>query len=111
MDISPDAYVTPTSSGKPNTATNVEHGVATIYRNTGLQELGGSLHVFRRTFATRVYEQGARVKQIAAYIGDLESTTEKYYISVRKKTTSKGVVRQIVQLPANRAEGAGKENI
>lgn len=59
--------------------------MATIFRHAGLTELKGGLHIFRRTFATRMYENGARVKEIAAYIGDLESTTEQYYIVVRKK--------------------------
>lgn len=58
-----------------------------------------AVHIFRRTFATRMYEKGVRVKEIAAYIGDLESTTERYYIAVRKKVKADGVVQQIVQLP------------
>lgn len=36
------------------------------------------------------YENGARVKEIAAYIGGLESTTEQYYIAVRKKIMEDG---------------------
>ena len=39
-----------------------------------------------------------RTKEIAAYIGDLESTTEKYYIAVRKKRVVEGKVQQIVEL-------------
>lgn len=34
--------------------------------------------------------RGARVKEIAAYIGDVESTTQKYYISIRKKKVVDG---------------------
>lgn len=98
-DTSPEAYVTPTKSGKANTATNLEHRVATIFRKIDLAELGGSLHIFRRTFATRMYESGARTKEIAAYIGDLESTTERYYIAVRKKIVTDDGVQQVVQLP------------
>ncbi len=89
-----------TRTGKPNTATNLEHGMATIFRNAGLTELKGGLHIFRRTFATRMYENGARVKEIAAYIGDLESTTEQYYIAVRKKIVEDGEVQQVVMVPA-----------
>lgn len=100
-DNSPDAYVTPTKSGKANTATNLEHRIATIFRKIGLEELGGSLHIFRRTFATRMYENGARIKEIAAYIGDLESTTEKYYIAARKKLVTGGKIQQVVQLPTD----------
>lgn len=43
--------------------------------------------------------KGVRTKEIAAYIGDLESTTEKYYIAVRKKRVVEGKVQQIVELP------------
>lgn len=89
-----------TRTGKPNTATNLEHRMAVIFKNAGLVELKGGLHIFRRTFATRMYENGARVKEIAAYIGDLESTTERYYIAVRKKMTDGNGTKQVVMVPA-----------
>lgn len=99
-----------TRTGKPNTATNLEHGMATIFRHAGLTELKGGLHIFRRTFATRMYENGARVKEIAAYIGDLESTTEQYYIAVRKKIMEDGEARQVVMVPASmKKESAVKQ--
>jgi hypothetical protein len=48
-----------------------------------------------------MYENGARVADIAAYIGDLESTTMQYYIAKRKKyIASDGTEKQIVELPA-----------
>ncbi len=94
-----DAKIVKTRTGKPNTATNLEHGMATVFRHAGLTELKGGLHIFRRTFATRMYENGARVKEIAAYIGDLESTTEKYYITVRKKIVEDGEAKQVVMVP------------
>lgn len=80
--------------------------VSSIFHNTGLEGLSGGLHIFRRTFATRMYEKGMRTKEIAAYIGDLESTTEKYYIAVRKKRLVEGKVQQVVELPE--AYRAGK---
>ena len=91
--------VVKTRTGRGNTATNLEHRMATIFHNAGLKELKGGLHIFRRTFATRMYERGARTKEIAAYIGDLESTTEKYYIAIRKKWIVDGTAQQIVELP------------
>lgn len=99
-----DAKIVKTRTGKPNTATNLEHGMATIFRHAGLTELKGGLHIFRRTFATRMYENGARVKEIAAYIGDLESTTEQYYIAVRKKIVEDGEAKQVVMVPAPKKE-------
>lgn len=73
-----------------------------IYRAADLEVLGGSLHVLRRTLATRMYDNGAPIKQIASYIGDSEATTEKYYIAVRKKIVSEGKVTQIVPVPGQR---------
>ena len=70
-----------------------------ILKNAGLQDIKGGLHIFRKPFATQIYEKGARVEEIAAYIGDLESTTRKYYIAIRKKLVTDGGVRQIVKLP------------
>ena len=66
---------------------------------TFLSDLSCGLHIFRRTFATRLYERGMRTKDIAAYIGDLESTTEKYYIAVRKKRVVEGKMQQVMELP------------
>lgn len=93
-----DLVVT-TKSGKANTATNLEHRMATIFKNSGLVEYTGALHIFRRTFATQMYEEGARVKDIAAYIGDLASTTEQYYIAARKKVKVGDKSKHIVELP------------
>lgn len=93
-----DLIVT-TKTGRPNTATNLEHRMAVIFKNAGLTEMTGALHIFRRTFATRLYERGVRVKEIAAYIGDLESTTERYYIAVRKKVKEGGRTEQVIVLP------------
>lgn len=99
-DVEDDDLVVTTRTKKGNTATNLEHRVATIFRHVGFQDLKGGLHIFRRTFATRMYEKGARVKEIAAYIGDLESTTERYYIAVRKKVNNDGKVQQVVHIPS-----------
>ena len=100
----PEDLIVKTRTGNPNTATNLEHRMVTIFKNAGLSELSGGLHIFRRTFATRMYEDGRRVKEIAAYIGDLESTTERYYIAVRKKVKDGDKVSQVVMLP-----GTGKD--
>lgn len=94
-----DEFITPTRTGKCNTASNMEHRMKVIMKNAGLEDVQGGLHIFRKTFATRMYENGARVEEIAAYIGDLESTTRKYYIAIRKKVTASGEVRQVVKLP------------
>jgi integrase len=94
-----DDLIAQTETGKQNTASNLEHRMKVIMKNAGLQEVEGGLHIFRRTFATGLYEQGVRVEEIAAYIGDLESTTRKYYIAIRKKLVTGSKVKQVVKLP------------
>jgi integrase len=99
--VEPDDLIITTQTGRAQTATNLEHRAAVIFKNAGLTAYTGGLHIFRRTFATRMYENGARVADIAAYIGDLESTTMQYYIAKRKKyIASDGTEKQIVELPA-----------
>lgn len=93
--------ITPTQRGHMNTASNLEHRMKVILRNAGLNDVKGGLHTFRKTFATKMYESGARVEEIAAYIGDLESTTRKYYIAIRKKMVTSDGVKQIVKLPSD----------
>ena len=92
-------FITLTSTGRVNSASNLEHRMKVIMKHAGLSDVKGGLHIFRKTFATRLYEQGARVADIAAYIGDLESTTSKYYIAIRKKVLTNGNVHQVVKLP------------
>lgn len=67
-----------------------------------MADLKGGVHIFRRTCATRMYENGARIKEIAAYIGDLESTTERYYIGIRKKVKDGERTKQVVMIPGNK---------
>ena len=98
-DCSPDALVMTTKTGRQNTATNLQHRMKVIFHNAGLDSYSGGLHIFRRTFATNMYDAGARVEEIAAYIGDLESTTRRYYIAIRKKVSVQGIEKQIVPLP------------
>ena len=100
VNVTKDDFVIVTQTGKPNTTTNIEHRMETIYRNAGLTHLKGGVHILRKTFATEMYEEGAIVKEIAAYIGDLESTTERYYIAIRKKRIVDGKEEHIVALPS-----------
>ena len=97
-----DELICRTKTGKQYTATMLEHCMGTIYKHIPFITKVSGLHIFRRTFATRMYERGADVKEIAAYIGDLESTTMQYYIAARKKMVVGNVVRQVVPLPGSR---------
>lgn len=94
-----DALICVTQTGAANTTTNLEHRAKVIFRNAGLEYYKGGLHIFRRTFATNCYRQGARTKDIAAYIGDLESTTAKYYVAARNKVLLDGSVEAVVLVP------------
>lgn len=94
-----DALICVTQTGVANTTTNLEHRANVIFRNAGLEYYKGGLHIFRRTFATNCYRQGARTKDIAAYIGDLESTTAKYYVAARNKVLLDGFVEAVVLVP------------
>lgn len=91
--------IAPTKTGKMYTTSNLDHRLDIIMKNSGLSEIKGGCHLLRKTFATNMYEAGARVEEVAAYIGDLESTTRKYYIAIRKKLVSSGKVKQVVKLP------------
>ena len=84
----------------------VEHCVGTVYKAAGLSEDVSGLHIFRRTFATRMYDQGAGAKEIAAYIGDLESTTLKYYIAARKDMKVGATTKKYVPLPNSKNNNA-----
>lgn len=99
-----------TKTGVQYTATELEHCMDTIYRKLIFETKVSGLHIFRRTFATRMYEEGAEVKEIAAYIGDLESTTMQYYIAARKRIKINGKSNQYVPLPINKKENASAAN-
>ncbi len=96
----PDVTIVPeVGRTVPNTANKLEHRVKEVYRAIGASEEVSGLHILRRTFATTLYEAGVPVASIAAYIGDLESTTLKYYIANRKRTTINGEKTVYVPLP------------
>ena len=97
-----DDLICRSRNGKPYTATMLEHCMLTIYKNLGFGDDVSGLHVLRRTFATRMYDNGAGVKEIAAYIGDLESTTMQYYIAARKKVKVGSTTKQFVPIPVDR---------
>lgn len=107
----PDDLICRTRTGKQYTATMLEHCMGTIYKHVNFVTKVSGLHIFRRTFATRMYERGADVKEIAAYIGDLESTTMQYYIAARQKMVVGDSVRQVVPLPGSRNVNNEKRDV
>ena len=106
----PNAFIAVTRTGKLNTASNLEHRLEIVLKNAGIEDVKGGLHTLRKTFATDLYEQGAKVEEVAAYIGDLESTTRKYYIAIRKKKGSGADAKHVVELPMLKSGKEVREN-
>ena len=46
-DHDADSLIVRTRTGKGNTATNLKHRMATIFRNAGLSDLSQGLHIFK----------------------------------------------------------------
>ena len=67
-------FIAATRMGRPNTASNLEHRMKKVFRDAGIftgEAETGSLHIFRRTFATKCYyDLNIPLKTIAAYKGD-----------------------------------------
>lgn len=96
-------HICRTRTGKNYTATEMDHLMNTIFRNLGFDKEISGTHVFRHSFATEMHNQGADIKDIAAYIGDLESTASNYYVASRVKIRTKNDETQIiVPLPTNK---------
>ena len=111
-DTSPDQFVCVTKTGRPNTTSNLEKRNEKIMVRAGLPYKGG-LHILRRTFATDLYRNSSDKDTllIAEYIGDLASTTEKYYIAARSKVKIDGVDKTVVMLPTNQKSKKDNEEV
>ena len=96
----PEDYICLSRNGRPRSVTDVEHGATTIYRSCGFpkDEVSG-VHILRRTFATAKRRAGWMVSEIAAYLGDLESTVSRYYIADRQLQVVGGKKVAVVKLP------------
>lgn len=81
---SKEDFILTTKNGTHQRPTNMIVTMNKIYKAANIEGVSGT-HIFRRTFATMRYLEGWRLKEIAEYIGDLESTTQEYYISVHEK--------------------------
>ena len=75
-------------------------------KNAGLSDIKGGCHILRKTFATNKYREGWRVEQIAAYLGDIEYTIRRYYLSMQHKEVHDGKVRRVVKIPTTNDETA-----
>ena len=98
-DTSPQGYVFVNRRLNPTNPSNAGRLINKFYRAAGLGEEVSGAHVLRRTFATGEFLKGADVKSIASYIGDLETTTSQYYISVKNNVRVGGKIMNVALLP------------
>lgn len=94
----PSDYICLTRTNNNYTATQVEDRVNTLYKNVGIKDHASGLHILRRTFATELFDKGYSIKEIAAYLGDDESTVARYYIAARKTKEVDGKRIAVVEL-------------
>lgn len=94
----PTDYICLTRTGKNYTDTEMEGIVNTIFRNAGIKDHASGLHILRRTFATELFDNGYSIKEVAAYLGDDESTVARYYIAARKTKEVDGKRIAVVEL-------------
>ena len=92
-------YILLNRSKTPTNPSNFSHNVKVFYEKIGLPDDVSGAHVLRRTCATKMHNEGCRVEDIAAYLGDTPETIMKHYISVTSKIISGGKVLNVVQIP------------
>ncbi len=95
---SPDDYIFLNRKLKPTNPSNFDGCINKLYRLAGLPDDITGAHILRRTFATREYDAGKRVDDIAKYIGDTVGTVRKHYIAITKKMMVDGEVKNVVRL-------------
>ena len=95
-------YILVNTRGNPTNPSNMGYMINRFYQKAGLSEEITGAHILRRTFATNQYQQGAPIKKIASYIGDLESTTSQYYIAIKRTIRSNGETISVVPMPLSK---------
>ncbi|MCR4683926.1 MAG: site-specific integrase [Lachnospiraceae bacterium] len=95
----PDDYIMTNRSKKPTNPCNYANCINKIYKKAGLPEDISGAHVLRRTCATMMHDEGCRVEDIAAYLGDTPETIQKHYISMTKKIVAGDEIKNVVNYP------------
>lgn len=97
-----DDYILVNKLNKPSNPTNGGTNINAIYARAGLpQDITGA-HILRRTCATKMYNEGCSVEDIAAYLGDTPDTIRKYYISLTKTIIIGDEVLNAVPFPVKK---------
>lgn len=97
-----DDYILLNRVGKPTNPSNFGYCLNSVYRAANMPTEISGAHVLRRTCATRMYDTGCTIEDIAAYLGDTPETILKHYISLTSKIVEGDKVKNVVQLPRNK---------
>ncbi|MCR5118367.1 MAG: site-specific integrase [Lachnospiraceae bacterium] len=93
-----DDYIMISRCFGPSNPSNYDYVLNKLYKKAGFTAEVSGAHVLRRTFATKLYDEGLRVEKIANYVGDTVPTVIKHYISPTKRLFTDGSVKNAVSL-------------
>ena len=99
---STDDYILFNEQLKPTNPSNYGTNINKLYRKLGLPNDVTGAHILRRTCATIMHNEGCRIEEIAAYLGDTPETILKHYISLTKRIVADGEILNVVELPKKR---------
>jgi integrase len=94
-----DDYILLNRRGRPTNPSNYDANIRGLYREANLPDEISGAHILRRTCATKMHDEGCRIEDIAAYLGDAPETIQKHYVSLTKRIMADGEVKNVVQLP------------
>jgi integrase len=103
FDITPlkqgSDYVIFNNAFRPNNPTHVDRFIKGYYREIGFPEDISGAHILRRTYATKLYNEGCPIEEIAKYLGDLPETVRKHYINITKRLEQDGKIINVIRIP------------
>ena len=94
-----DDYILLNRRGRPTNPSNYDSNIRGLYAEANLPDEISGAHILRRTCATKMHDEGCRIEDIAAYLGDAPGTIQKHYVSLTKRIMADGEVKNVVQLP------------
>ena len=100
----PDDYIILSRSGTPTDSRQYYPRINDYYQEAGMPEGITGAHILRRTIATKMYKEGARVEDIAAYLGDRPETILKHYICLSEQIISEDEVINVIKYPVQNVD-------
>ena len=97
-----DSYILFNKLLKPTNPSNYDTNINKLYRELEVPKDVTGAHILRRTCATSMYNDGCRIEEIAAYLGDTPETILKHYVSLTKRIVADGEILNVVELPRKR---------